>query len=112
MKFASALRSLCFAATAYCATASSMPDAVVLMCRDIGKSEAVCICAAEASRVSVGDEAYARYEAVGAPYRDNKAAGMDRAYAWMVALGRSGASLAQVNPVGAVHRKAITACSE
>lgn len=112
MKCANTLRWLGFAAAAYSATASSTPDAVVLMCQDVGKPEAVCTCAAEALRISVAKEAYALYEGVGVQYRDNQATGMDRAYAWMVALDINGASLNQINPVGAAHRKAITACSE
>ena len=85
-------------------------DSVVDMCLDLNRSDQVCRCASEALRQDVGDPAYATYQAVGAAYRENQAAGQARSDAWMGALEALGASLAETNPVGSAHRKAMKGC--
>ncbi len=85
-------------------------DAVVDMCRDLGRSVALCQCAADALRNDVGGSAYEVYEAVGSAYRVNQSAGQDRGDAWTSALKAVGASLSDTNPVGAAHRKAMKRC--
>lgn len=85
-------------------------DSVIAMCQDLNRADDTCVCAAEALRNEVGEDAYARYERVGTAYRANQQAGQDRSDAWMAALSSTGVTLDQTNQIGAAHRAKMSGC--
>ena len=101
------------------ASGSALADSVEAMCLDAKKAPEVCDCAAMRLAAEVGETDYALYEAVGAAYRDNLAAGAGPGDAWDAAVKaaahRNGtgatAILQRTNGVGRAHRQAMKDCT-
>jgi hypothetical protein len=101
------------------ASGNLVADSVAAMCLDANKTPEVCDCAAERLAAEVGENGYGLYEAVGAAYRDNLAAGAGRGDAWDAAVkavaDRNGAgataTLQRTNRIGKAHRQAMKACA-
>ena len=100
------------------ASGNAVADSVEAMCLDANRTPEVCDCAAGRLAAEVGETDYALYEAVGAAYRDNLAAGTGRGDAWDAAVkavadqngAGATATLQRTNRIGKAHRQAMKAC--
>ena len=101
------------------ASGNALADSVEAMCLDANKAPEVCDCAAARLAAEVGETDYALYEAVGAAYRENLAAGAGRGDAWDAAVkavadqngAGATATLQRTNGIGKAHRQAMKACA-